>query len=623
MQSILRFLACGSIDDGKSTLIGHLLYNTHNIFDDQLETLERESARIGNAGEHLDFSLLLDGLTAEREQGITIDVAYRYFSTITRKYIVADTPGHEQYTRNMACGASNCDAALILVNAGLGVLPQTRRHALICAMMGIRQVAFAVNKMDLVAWERSRFEEIAADCRKIVADLPSLDLIFDKCQIIPVSALLGDNLNEKSPRMSWYEGPTLLEWIENAQPLHERLDLPFRFAVQYVIKLGLSGEGKNHRAYAGTVASGRIRRGERVVILPSDRESVVREIKSTNGSVDQAAAGMAISVVLSDDLDVSRGDGIFLNDQRPEMSDQFKVRLVWMNNEPLFAGRAYDCRGPFGEALATVSHFCDKIDLSAYHKLATEELVMNDVGEAEISLSRPVPFDAYTENRETGAFILVDRLSNSTAAAGMILHSLRRAQNVHWQTLDINMAARSRLMGQKPCLVWFTGLPSSGKSTIANLVEKKLYAMGCHTMLLDGDNIRHGLNKDLGFTEADRVENIRRVGEVGKLLVESGLIVIACFISPYRADRRMVRGLLAEGELIEVFVDTSIEVCEARDPKGLYKKARAGHIPNFTGVNAPYESPEHPELLLDTVRFTAEELAEQVVQYFRENGVLK
>jgi bifunctional enzyme CysN/CysC len=622
VQSIVRFLACGSVDDGKSTLIGHLLYNTHNIFDDQIEVLERESAQFGNANEHLDFSLLLDGLTAEREQGITIDVAYRYFSTARRKYIVADTPGHEQYTRNMATGASNCDAAVILVDAQLGVLPQTRRHGLICAAMGIRRVAFAVNKMDLAAWERGRFEAIAADCRKITTDLLRLDLRFDECQIIPVSALLGDNLSERSPRMAWYEGPTLLEWIEDTPPPQTRVDLPFRFPVQYVIRHDGPGDTKKHRAYAGTVTSGRIRRGDRVVILPSNIESVVRKVESPEGSVTQAMAGTAISLVLSSDLDVSRGDGIFLTGQRPEVSDQFKVRLVWMNDEPLFAGRAYDFRSLFGGALATVSHFCDKFDLNTYLKLATEELIKNDVGEAEISLSRPVPFDVYAENRETGAFILVDRLSNSTAAAGMILHSLRRAQNVHWQSLDIDKALRSRLLGQKPCLLWFTGLPGSGKSTIANLVEKKLFTMGRHTMLLDGDNVRMGLNKDLGFAEADRVENIRRAGEVGKLLVESGLIVLACFVSPYRADRRLVRRRLP-GEFVEIFVNTPIEVCESRDPKGLYRKARAGLIPNLTGVNAPYEPPEQPEIILDTTRFDAEELAEHVVQYLRENGAFR
>ena len=587
MDSILRFLACGSVDDGKSTLIGHLLYNTKNIYDDQVETLERESARMGNAGNHLDFSLLLDGLIAEREQAITIDVAYRYFSTEKRKYIVADSPGHEQYTRNMATAASNCDAAMIVVDAQKGALRQTRRHALICAMMGIRQVVFAVNKMDLVEWDQGRFEDIAAECRRLTTDLHGLELGFDQLQIIPVSALLGDNLSGNSSRMAWYDGPTIIEWLEKAEQQREKADLPFRFPVQYVTRPGAALQGRKKRYYGGTIASGSLRVGDSVVILPSGNKSVVQELLSPAGPLEQAGAGTAVAIALADEIDVSRGDGFFLEDHRPDTSDQFKARLIWMNGEALYAGRAYAFQGPFGKARATVSHFCDKVDMSSYAKLAAERLVMNDIGEVEISLSRAIPFDAYTLNRETGAFILVDLLTNATAAAGMILHPLRRAENVHRQSLDIDKVARSLLKNQKPCLIWFTGLSGSGKSTLANLIEKKLYAMGRHTMLLDGDNVRLGLNRDLGFTEADRVENIRRAGEVAKLMVESGLMVLACFISPYRADRRMVRELFSDGEFLEVFVDAPIEVCEKRDPKGLYKKARAGLIPNFTGVNAP------------------------------------
>jgi bifunctional enzyme CysN/CysC len=616
MDSILRFLACGSVDDGKSTLIGHLLYNTNNIYDDQIETLERESARIGNAGNCLDFSLLLDGLMAEREQAITIDVAYRYFSTEKRKYIVADAPGHEQYTRNMATAASNCDAAMIIVDAQKGALRQTRRHALICAMMGIRQVVFAINKMDLVEWDQGRFENIAAECRGLTTDLRSLELGFDQLQTIPVSALLGDNLSESSSHMPWYGGPTVIEWLEKTEQFYKRIDSPLRLPVQYVIRPGASPQG-NTRRYAGTIASGSIRVGDRVVIMPSGYKSVVGELWSPGGPVERAGAGTAVAIALTDELDVSRGDGLFLEDQRSEMSDQFKARLIWMNSEPLCAGRAYAFQGPFGKARATISHFCDKVDVSSYAKLAAEQLVMNDIGEVELSLSRPMPFDAYSLNHETGAFILVDLLTNATAAAGMILHPLRRAENVHRQSTLIDKAARSLLKNQKPCLIWFTGLSGSGKSTLANLVEKKLHGLDRHTMLLDGDNIRLGLNKDLGFTEADRVENIRRVGEVAKLIVESGLIVLACFISPYRADRRMVRELFPDREFIEVFVDAPLEICEARDPKGLYKKARAGLIPNFTGVNAPYEQPEHPEMILNTGVSSAIELANMVVSYLQ------
>ena len=636
MNGILRFLACGSVDDGKSTLIGRLLYETGNIFEDHLETLKSESSRIGNADGKIDYSLLLDGLIAEREQGITIDVAYRYFSTQNRKFIVADTPGHVQYTRNMATGASNCDAAIILVDARPGVLAQTRRHTLICSLMGIKHLLFAINKMDLVGWDRFRFESIKMDCLKTSEDLGSLSLKPADFVCVPVSALNGDNLVTGSENSPWYRDVSILQWLESLQPDNNDTKKPLRLPVQYVIKPGMSidrwmpqsperikpDEQKNYRAYSGRIASGSISRGDRVILLPSGQRSSVASILIGDKTSERAESGDSISITLTDEIDVSRGDCIAHEDTRPELSDQFKARVVWMDRNPLFAGRLYGFKSPFGYTNAEITQIRNIIDMSGYQKLSGEKLEMNDIGEIELRISKPLPHDSYVENRETGGFILIDRATNATSGCGMIEHSLRRAQNIHWQDVDITRDMRAELMSQKPVIIWFTGLSGSGKSTIANLVEKKLYSMDRHTMLLDGDNIRHGLNKDLGFTEADRIENIRRIAEVAKLMSDAGLIVLTSFISPFRSEREFARSIMPEGEFIEVFVDTPLEICESRDTKGLYRKARNGEIPNFTGINSPYEKPENPEILLKPADSTAEELAQSVISHLKKKGII-
>jgi bifunctional enzyme CysN/CysC len=634
MKGMLKFLTCGSVDDGKSTLIGRILYETKNVFDDQLEILEIESKKIGNAGDNLDFSLLLDGLIAEREQGITIDVAYRYFSTPKRKFIVADTPGHVQYTRNMATGASNCDAAILLVDARQGVLAQTRRHLLICALMGIRYVVFTINKMDLIGYDRFRYEQIRLDCIKIFDDLRNINLSIDHYYCIPVSALQGDNCVKKSESMSWYEGHTVIEWLETIQPEEELRGKPFRFPIQYIIKPGLSRdrwqmdalqeinpeEQKNYRGCGGVIASGGISAGDRVLIMPSGRESIVKSIYRGSDRVEKAFAGESVAISITDEIDMSRGESIAHPMERPSMSNQFKARIVWMDEQALYSGRRYLFKGPHGYVNAEIISIDDAIDLSGYQKLAAKKLEMNEIGEIQLALDKDIPFDIFTDNRSTGGFILIDRLTNATSACGTILHSMRRAQNVHWQSIDVSKENRSFLMGQKPAILWFTGLSGSGKSTIANALEKMLHAEGRHTMLLDGDNVRHGLNKDLGFTDADRVENIRRIGEVARLMTEAGLIVITSFISPFRAERDMVRSLVPEGEFIEIYVETTLQECENRDVKGLYKKARAGEIPNMTGVNSPYEIPENPEIILNTIDSSADELARIIIRNMTDSG---
>ncbi len=636
MDGILKFLTCGSVDDGKSTLIGRLLYETGNVFDDHLETLKLESARIGNADGKIDYSLLLDGLMAEREQGITIDVAYRYFSTTARKFIVADTPGHVQYTRNMATGASNCDAAIILVDARLGVLAQTRRHALICSLMGIKHILFAVNKMDLVNWDRFRFESIRVDCLKISEDLANLNLKPDDFTCVPVSALNGDNLATMSNITPWYNGRTILNWLETIKSVSDNSEKDFRLPIQYVIKPGMSAERwlseslesikpeeqKNFRGYSGRVASGTVSTNDNIIILPSGQKSSVKSIYIGDTTAEKAIAGDSISITLKDEIDVSRGDCIAHEDSRPELSDQFKARIVWMDQTPLYPGRMYRFKSSFGYAMAEITHIANLIDMSGYQKLSAEKIDMNDIAEVEIKISKPTPYAPYKENRETGSFILIDRITNATSGCGMIEHSLRRAQNVHWQAIDITRESRARLMGQKPALIWLTGLSGAGKSTIANIVEKELFALNRHTMLLDGDNIRHGLNRDLGFTETDRIENIRRIAEVAKLMSDAGLIVLTSFISPFRAEREFARSIMPDGEFIEVFIDTPIEVCEERDTKGLYKKARNGKIPNFTGINSPYESPESPEITLETTKGSPEELAGLIITYLKDKGII-
>jgi bifunctional enzyme CysN/CysC len=631
-SEVLKFLTCGSVDDGKSTLIGHLLFLTGNIPVDQLEILANESAHIGTAGGGMDYSLLLDGLLAEREQGSTIDVAYRYFTAAGRKFVVADTPGHEQYTRNMATGASQCDAALILVDARQGILPQTRRHALICVLMGIRRLLFVVNKMDLVAWDECVFQRVVQQQSSLLEDLEQFGEKSTQSAIIPVSALQGDNLTSLSANASWYRGITLMEWLASVEPEAWRALVPLRFPVQYVVKGQRGGDSWQEtapqelkhaakgtfRAYAGSLTSGNLEAGAELIVLQSGIRVQVAQIFAGERQVDHAFAGSAVALTFAGEHDIVRGDILAPPHARPEVADQFKVRLIWMDDAPLFAGRQYELHGLSGVATAVVSRLRNRIEPETYRKLATNTLQKNDLAEAELHLSRPLPFDAYDFNRETGAFILVDRLTNTTACCGMILHPLRRAENVHWHTETISRKERLGIKMQQPLVIWLTGLSGSGKSTIANALETRLNQLGRHTMLLDGDNIRHGLNSDLGFTEADRIENIRRIGEVAKLMTDAGLIVITAFISPFRAERNMVRALLPEGEFVEVFVDTPLNVCEQRDPKGLYKKARAGLIPNFTGVNSPYEAPEQADLVLNTTAHSLDECVEMLMLQIAE-----
>ena len=574
----LRFLTCGSVDDGKSTLIGRLLYEQNLIFEDHLAALTRDSRKHGAVGAEIDFALLLDGLEAEREQGITIDVAYRYFATRRRAFIVADTPGHEQYTRNMATGASNCELAVLLVDARKGLLAQTRRHAIIASLLGIRHAVLAVNKIDLVDYAQDVFERIVGEFSTFAAGLILKDL-----KAIPVSARFGDNVSSVSDRTPWYKGPPLLDYLELVDVEDERARRPFRLPVQWVNRPDL-----DFRGFAGTIASGSVRLGDELAVLPSGQVSKVKSILGPAGNLAKADVGDAVTVTLANEIDIARGDILAPAGARPQLADQFAAHLVWMSTEPLLPGRSYLMKINHVTLGATVTELKHRIDTDSRAKLAAKTLALNEVGVCNLSVARPVPFDAYADNRTTGAFILIDRASNETVAAGMIDFALRRATNIHRQAITVSKVQRSRLMNHRPALLWFTGLSGAGKSTIANLVEAGLHARGVHTLLLDGDNVRHGLNKDLGFTEVDRVENIRRVGEVARLMTEAGLVVLCALISPFRAERRMVRELVEHGEFIEVFVDTPIEQCIARDPKGLYHRALAGEIKNFTGVDQPY-----------------------------------
>lgn len=608
----LRFLTCGSVDDGKSTLIGRLLYDTKKLFEDQLAALQADSTRYGTAGEDIDFALLVDGLAAEREQGITIDVAYRYFATDRRRFIVADTPGHEQYTRNMATGASTSDAAVLLVDAKNGILTQTRRHASIVALSGIRHVVLAVNKIDLVGFDEDRFNEIRdAFCEFAKA------FDFKTIVAIPIAARDGDNVIERSERTPWYRGPSLLEHLEDIDIGDNTAEHALRFPIQWVNR-----PDENFRGYAGTIAGGAISVGDSVAIARTGAEARIDRIVTRDGDLDMAKAGDAVTLTLDRELDVSRGDILSSLDRRPEISDQISAHLIWMADEELLPGRPYLLKIGARTVGATVSELKHRIDIDTFKSLAAKTLTLNDIGQCNLSLAEPIAFDLYDDNRTTGSFILIDRSTNETVAAGMIRFGLRRATNIQWQALDINKDARARALGQKPCILWFTGLSGAGKSTIANLVEKKLHLMGHHTYLLDGDNVRHGLNRDLGFTDADRVENIRRVAETAKLFVDAGLIVLVSFISPFRSERDMARDLVGEHEYLEVYVDASLEIAEARDPKGLYKRARAGEIIHFTGIDSPYEPPQSPDIYLDTMRATAEELAEQIVIRLRDDGYL-
>ncbi|MCF7222447.1 sulfate adenylyltransferase subunit CysN [Marilutibacter chinensis] len=603
-KGLLRFITCGSVDDGKSTLIGRLLHDTKRLFDDQLAALESDSRRHGTQNGEIDYALLVDGLSAEREQGITIDVAYRFFSTDKRKFIVADCPGHEQYTRNMATGASTADVAVVLVDARKGLLTQTRRHSYIVSLLGIRHVLLAVNKMDLVGYDQAVFDTIVAGYRELAAQLG-----IDHVQAVPLSALKGDNLIERSAATSWYDGPSVLEYLETVEPSRDEAGLGFRLPVQWVNR-----PNQDFRGFAGTIVAGSVKPGDAVVALPSGRRSQVARIVVANGDLERAAAGQAVTLTLTDELDISRGDVIAGAGQPPELSDQFAAHLLWMGEQPLLPGRPYWLKIGTRTVGATVTEIKHKVDVNTQDKLAAKHLELNEVALCNLHLDQPIPFEAYRDNRALGGFILIDRLSNATAAAGTLEFALRRAGNIHWQHVDVDKAARSTSKGQVARCVWFTGLSGSGKSTIANLVDKRLHAMGRHAFVLDGDNVRHGLNKDLGFTDEDRVENIRRVAEVARLMTEAGLIVLVSFISPFRAERRMARELFGDGEFIEAFVDTPLDVAEQRDIKGLYAKARAGKIPNFTGIDSPYEPPETAELVLDTVAESAEALAERVIR---------
>jgi bifunctional enzyme CysN/CysC len=595
------------VDDGKSTLIGRLLYDSKLLFEDHLAALEKDSKKHGTTGEDIDFALLVDGLEAEREQGITIDVAYRFFATDRRKFIVADTPGHEQYTRNMATGASNSELAVILIDARKGVLTQTRRHAYIASLLGIRHVVLAINKIDLVGFYEDVFDDIVADFKSFAKNLHFRTLVP-----IPISARFGDNVIAKSANTPWYTGPALLEHLETVDVETELGGKPFRLPVQWVNRPNL-----DFRGFSGTIVSGRIKPGDDVVVAKSGRRSAVKRIVTMDGDLDEALAGEAVTITLADEIDISRGDLLSAPTERPEVSDQFSAHLLWMAEDEMLPGRQYLLKIGTRTVPVSITELKHKIDVNTLDHMAGKTLALNEVGYGNISAAQPIAFDAYAENRDTGGFILIDRFTNATVAAGMIDFGLRRATNVHWQALDVNKTLRAENKGQKPAVLWFTGLSGSGKSTIANLVEGALFAEGRHTYLLDGDNVRHGLNRDLGFTDVDRVENIRRVAEAAKLFVDAGLIVLVSFISPFRSERRMARELLGPGEFIEVFVDTPIDVCMARDPKGLYRKAKDGEIKNFTGIDSPYEAPETAELTLLTVQNDPATLAEKVIDYLR------
>jgi bifunctional enzyme CysN/CysC len=605
-KTMLRFITCGSVDDGKSTLIGRLLYDSQMIFEDQLAALESDSKRVGTQGQEIDFALLVDGLAAEREQGITIDVAYRFFSTEKRKFIVADCPGHEQYTRNMVTGASTADLAVILIDARKGVLVQTRRHSYLCHLLGIRNVVLAVNKLDLVGYDRATFDAIVGDYREFAASIG-----IEAFTAIPISGFKGDNITSApSGQTPWYQGPSLIEHLETVEMLSAgEAEQPFRMPVQWVNRPDL-----DFRGFAGLIAAGRVKAGDAVRVLPSGKTSTIERIVAFGGDLEEARAGQSVTLTLVDEIDCSRGNVIAAADAPPEAADQFEATLVWLDEDALLPGRGYWLKLATQTVTATVAEPKYEINVNTLEHLAAKTLELNAIGVAEVTTDRPIVFEPFARNRTLGGFILIDKLTNRTVGAGMLHFSLRRAQNVHWQPTDVSREAHAALKNQTPKVLWFTGLSGSGKSTIANAVEKRLALMNRHTFLLDGDNVRHGLNKDLGFTEADRIENIRRVGEVARLMADAGLIVLTAFISPFRAERAMVRKMLPPGEFVEIFVDTPLEVAEARDVKGLYKKARAGELKNFTGIDSPYEPPEQPDVVVNTVAMTVEEAAEHIIR---------
>jgi len=611
-KSMLRFITCGSVDDGKSTLIGRMLYESHLVFEDHLAALEADSKKFGTQRGDLDFALLVDGLSAEREQGITIDVAYRFFSTERRKFIVADTPGHEQYTRNMVTGASTADLAVILVDARKGVLTQTRRHSYLVSLLGIDQIVLAVNKLDLVGYSQETFERIEADYRAFAAGLGIQDITC-----IPMSALRGDNITGPSPQTAWYEGPTLLHHLETVELARSTHEGPFRMPVQWVNRPHL-----DFRGFSGVIVGGTVRVGDRVRVAPGGATSTVARISTFDGDLDEAVAEQSVTIVLADEIDVSRGDVLAAADDPVKTADQFEAHVVWMHEEEMLPGRPYLMKLGTTTVNVSISHPKYKVDVNSLEHLAAKTLHLNEIGVCQIALDRSVPYTPYAANRDLGGFVIIDRLTNATVGAGLLHFALRRSENVHWQHVDVTPETRAGLKGHRPAVVWFTGLSGAGKSTIANRAEQRLHSLGVHTTLLDGDNLRHGLNRDLGFTDADRVENIRRTAEVARLMADAGLVVLVSFISPFRAERRFARELAGEGRFCEVFVDTPLEVAEARDPKGLYAKARRGDLPNFTGIDSPYEPPEAPEVRIDTLSQTPEAAADALVDWLRAMSVL-
>ena len=610
-KNLLRFITCGSVDDGKSTLIGRLLYESKMLFEDQLAAVESDSRKFGTQGENIDFALLVDGLAAEREQGITIDVAYRFFSTDRRKFIVADTPGHEQYTRNMVTGASTADVAILMVDARKGILTQTRRHSYLVSLIGIRHIVVAINKMDLVDYSEGTYNKIVEEYTEFAKQIGIENVTF-----IPLSAFKGDNITAPSDAMSWYRGTTLMGFLETVEIDEQRLQqLPFRMPVQWVNRPNL-----DFRGFSGQVSSGVVRPGDKLRVLPSGKESSIDRIVTLDGDLEQAVAGQSVTITLADEIDISRGDILVESTSPAEVAKQFETTIVWMHEEALMPGRTYLMKIGTKTVSANVMDIKYQVNINTMEHLAATSLDLNGIGVCTVSLDQSIPFDNYQENPDTGGFILIDRLTNNTVGAGMIKFALRRSQNIVMQHVDVHKEARSQQKNQKPCVIWLTGLSGAGKSTIANLVEKKLFAMGQHTYLLDGDNVRHGLNKDLGFKDEDRVENIRRVSEVARLMVDAGLIVITAFISPFRSERAMARDMMEDGEFVEVFVNASLESAEKRDVKGLYRKARKGELKNFTGIDSPYEAPKSAECVLDTDSETAEKCAEQVIQHLIDNG---
>ena len=611
-KDLLRFITCGSVDDGKSTLLGRLLYDSKLIFEDQLSAAETESKAFGTQGEEVDLALLVDGLQAEREQGITIDVAYRYFTTEQRKFIAADTPGHEQYTRNMATGASTAEAAIILIDARKGILTQTRRHSYIVSLMGIRHVILAVNKMDLVDYDQARFEEIAAAYRDFAQQI-GLEQVYG----VPLSAMTGENVFENQGAMPWYQGPTLMQVLETIEVGRGEEELPFRFPVQLVNR-----PNSEFRGFSGTIASGRVKLGDAIIAAPSGSKSTVKRIVTAEGDLEAAQAGQAVTLVLADEIDISRGDVLSLEDKAVSQSDQFAAHIIWMDKDPMLPERSYLIRFGNRTATAQITDLRHRVDVNSLEQLAAKTLELNEVGYCNLALDKEVAFDPYKTNRETGCFVLIDKFTNATVGAGMVDFALRRADNLSWHEMRVDKGLRAKQKQQAPCVLWFTGLSGAGKSTVADRLEQKFQALGRHTYLLDGDNVRHGLNKDLGFTDQDRVENIRRVAEVAKLMADAGLIVLVSFISPFRSERRMARDLMSEGEFLEIFVDTPLAVCEERDPKGLYKKARAGDLKNFTGIDSDYEVPLQADITLESHKKGPDDLAEDVIAYLRERDYI-